>query len=302
MNTQFHFNCDIPEERRHFLRELKTDGVEQLRSYIRESHFTAQQKQVATQWISDYENGLTHEADLRYIIDELKNIEDKFFRKGDILKLSDSLSGKAKGLFTEAEQIASLGLNDDSPILKRLSDAISRATERRNDYYFYRDFLEIKEIIGSIASTIRPSISRKTTFTQAFVSKEIISKLNAHSSKEFDTGRLVRLCEELNSSYSLGNFHACIALTRTILNHVPPIFGQRNFVSVVSKFPNKGSIKQQLEKLEKSTRKIADVILHEAIQERIAPLNEVSIDCKQDLDTLLRECVRKLESLEDSTK
>ena len=110
INTQFHFKCDIPEERRQFLRELKTDGVEQVRFYIRESRFTDQQKQVATQWIADYVNGLTHEADLRYIIDELKNIEDKFFQQGDIKRLSDSLSGRAKGLYTEAEQIASLGV------------------------------------------------------------------------------------------------------------------------------------------------------------------------------------------------
>jgi hypothetical protein len=44
---------------------------------------------------------------------------------------------------------------------------------------------------------------------------------------DFDFQKLIRLCEELNSSYDQGNMYASAMLTRAILDHVPPLFGYK---------------------------------------------------------------------------
>ncbi len=52
-------------------------------------------------------------------------------------------------------------------------------------------------------------------------------------------GRVGRLCGDLNSCLVQGNFLAIAFLVRAILDHIPPVFGCRNFTEVANTFEKK---------------------------------------------------------------
>ena len=57
---------------------------------------------------------------------------------------------------------------------------------------------------------------------------------------DFDFQKLIRLCEELNSSYDQENMYASSMLTRAILDHVPPLFGYKSFIEVANNYSGNG--------------------------------------------------------------
>ncbi len=64
--------------------------------------------------------------------------------------------------------------------------------------------------------------------------------------------RLVRMLEELNDAYELGNFQTCPMLVRMIKDHVPLIFGEPNFSALFNNVSK--SLKRNLEGLENSLK------------------------------------------------
>jgi hypothetical protein len=83
---------------------------------------------------------------------------------------------------------------------------------------------------------------------------------------------------------------------RTILNHVPPIFGSHtSFAQVVGQYGG-ASFKAQMQRLEESSRKIADRFLHQPIRsvESIPVFQEINF--RADLGALLAEVVRLLQA------
>ena len=80
---------------------------------------------------------------------------------------------------------------------------------------------------------------------------------------------------------------------RTLIDHIPPIFGKQNFNEVISQCGNK-SFKESMTHLDKSLRKIADALLHNHIRNKEILPNHTQIDFKADLDILLAEVCRKL--------
>src|SRR6185437_583393 len=72
-----------------------------------------------------------------------------------------------------------------------------------------------------------------------------------------------RICREINSSYAHGNILATALLMRTVLNHVPPVFGNQTFDQVVA---NAGkSLKDSFDHLQSGLRKVADFHAHRKI-------------------------------------
>lgn len=110
----------------------------------------------------------------------------------------------------------------------------------------------------------------------------------------FDFRRLVRFCEELNDNYSRGNCLSVAMIGRSILNHVPPLFGFLTFNEVANNYGSK-SFKKSMNHLNNSLRNIADSFLHDTIRKResLPTLNQV--DFRQDMDVLLGEIVRGTE-------
>lgn len=122
-----------------------------------------------------------------------------------------------------------------------------------------------------------------------------ISELADVKSKDFDLRKLVALCEELNAAHKSGSSHSSVMLVRAIIDHVPPIFGCKNFKEVANNYSGGGgSFKSSMANLDKSSRKIADRYLHTHVRKKETLPTIKQVDFSNDLDVLLSEVVRVL--------
>ena len=124
-----------------------------------------------------------------------------------------------------------------------------------------------------------------------FVHLDRLKELESIKSTEYDLGRLYRLCEELNDNYKRGNYLSVAMLGRSILDHVPPLFGMKTFNEVANNYGGK-SFKKAMQHLNTTMRSIADIYLHETIRVKESLPNENQVNFSQDLDVLLSEIVR----------
>jgi hypothetical protein len=132
-----------------------------------------------------------------------------------------------------------------------------------------------------------------TKDTPAYVDKGRIEELASIGSTTFDLVKLIRLCEELNTNYAAGNYYSMIMLTRSILDHVPPIFAAKSFAEVASQIKGK-SKKDLLQRLEQTSRKLADIHLHQQIRKKEALPNPTQINFSSELDILFSEIIHEL--------
>jgi hypothetical protein len=140
-----------------------------------------------------------------------------------------------------------------------------------------------------------PTSAILTNSAKLFISSERIKELESLNSSKFELKKLIVLCKELNICHKDACWYAVIALTRTILNYVPPIFGQPNFESVVAQYNGK-SLHKVLEKLQVTTKNIADHHLHEQAKQNEALLVEQQVSFGHELDVLLNEITKKLKN------
>lgn len=92
------------------------------------------------------------------------------------------------------------------------------------------------------------------------INPDLIGRLAKMESNRVDVASLVRMCREVNSSHAHGNVLATVLVMRTILNHVPPVFGYEAFGQVVANVGK--SLKESFDHLEKGLRKVADFHTH----------------------------------------
>lgn len=127
-----------------------------------------------------------------------------------------------------------------------------------------------------------------------YVSEERINELSLISGK-FDLSRLIYICKELNIGYQSGQIYALPLLVRCILDHIPPIFGCKNFKEVANNYPERTkSFRDSAKHLEESSRKIGDSFLHTQIRQSESLPNSIQVDFRQSLDVVLGEVVRIL--------
>ena len=126
-----------------------------------------------------------------------------------------------------------------------------------------------------------------------FIADSRIDELRKLSSPDFDFQKLIRLCEELNSSYENGNYYATAMITRGVLDHVPPLFGHATFTQVASSYSGGGrSFKEAMQHLDGAARKVSDGHLHMPIRKSETLPTPQQVGCGQQLDVLLGEIVR----------
>lgn len=95
------------------------------------------------------------------------------------------------------------------------------------------------------------------------VDPQLVSQIAELEVSSVDLLFLARICREINSSYAHGNILATALLMRTVLNHVPPVFGNQTFDQVVA---NAGkSLKDSFDHLQSGLRKVADFHAHRKI-------------------------------------
>lgn len=125
-----------------------------------------------------------------------------------------------------------------------------------------------------------------------FIHPDRIQELEQLDHDDFDFRKLVQLCRELTDNYDNGNYLSVTMLGRSIMNHVPPIFGFTTFNEVASNH-GKQSFKKSMSNLNASLKNIADSYLHDPIRKRETLPNATQVNFSQDMDVLLAEVVRK---------
>jgi hypothetical protein len=127
-----------------------------------------------------------------------------------------------------------------------------------------------------------------------YVSLTRLSELRLVSNGKYDLVKLVRLAEELNTAYRNECVISCAMLSRAIVDHVPPIFGAKNFDAVAESYPWSKSNKALIKKLNESMRNIADQHLHGQIREKEVLPSVAQVVFSSELDVLLSEVERIL--------
>lgn len=126
----------------------------------------------------------------------------------------------------------------------------------------------------------------------SFIAETRLAELRVLST-QFDFQKLVRFCDELNVAYSKGCYLATIMLTRGLLDHIPPIFGKRNFSEVANNYGGR-SFKETMQRLDTAARAIADAHLHVQIRStEILPVAQ-QVNFAAEVDVLLAEIVRTM--------
>ena len=129
---------------------------------------------------------------------------------------------------------------------------------------------------------------------EIFIDPERLSQLRSAKTINYDLSRLVRLCEEIDVAFAQGCYHAVAMLTRSILDHIPPIFGAKSFAEVANGYSGSRSFKEIAQHLDNSSRKIADALLHTQIRKSESLPTRTQVDERQSIDFVLAEVVRVL--------
>lgn len=132
-----------------------------------------------------------------------------------------------------------------------------------------------------------------------FIDKIRFTELKKIKSNVYDLSRLIRMCEEVNDAFSRENYISTVALVRSIIDHVPPIFACKNFQEIANNYKGAKSFKESMLHLDNSSRKIADSHLHIQIRKKEILPTKTQVNFSNDLDVLLGEVVRIL--CKDST-
>ncbi|MCC5034816.1 hypothetical protein DMH02_016715 [Streptomyces sp. WAC 00631] len=107
--------------------------------------------------------------------------------------------------------------------------------------------------------------------------------------------KLIALCQELNDNYVARNPYACAALTRAVLDHIPPVFGHKDFKQVAAhhSFAVQRTDKAHAQKLT-AFKDIADDALHRPISTAIPGIAMGDLPEPARLNAILQEVARLL--------
>ncbi len=152
---------------------------------------------------------------------------------------------------------------------------------------------ELKHKVDFLINQIELLPDPKDSIELEYVNLGRLEELKRINSKDFDLTRLLRICEELNIASLNGNSYSVIMLVRSIIDHIPPIFGKPSFQEVANNHGSK-SFKDSMTRLDTSSRKIADSALHQHVRKKEVLPNKTQVNFSNDLDVLLGEIVRLL--------
>jgi hypothetical protein len=170
------------------------------------------------------------------------------------------------------------------------------ASEQELEQEFISGLDDAKTVLESLIQEIDEySLEEKNSIIDKYyVDPERIDELKSINNSNFDLVKLIRTCEELNICFRNRCFLSVVMLVRSIIDHVPPVFGVNGFVEVANNSNGTKSFKQSMQNLSNSSRKIADAHLHTQIRNKESLPNQVQVDFSNDLDVLLGEIVRIL--------
>ncbi|MEV7535462.1 hypothetical protein [Streptomyces hydrogenans] len=128
-----------------------------------------------------------------------------------------------------------------------------------------------------------------------YLDAELLADLeDAAQNTQWKIGKLLALCHELNSNHAAQNPYACVALVRAITDHIPPIFGHKDFAQVAA---NHSFSMQRTDKAHAKYLAEFKDIAHDALHRPIGP--SVHIHTMDDVPapTRLRAVLHELVTL-----
>jgi hypothetical protein len=130
---------------------------------------------------------------------------------------------------------------------------------------------------------------------ESYVSSAVLSQLRSVAATPlFDLTKLIALAEELDGTYRAGYAYAPHAVLRGILDHIPPIFGQKGFAAVVNNHAwSTAADRKYMRRLE-AFRDQADDALHRQVTRAADVLRSEDMPPAVWVNSLLRECCNQL--------
>ncbi len=161
---------------------------------------------------------------------------------------------------------------------------------------FNTDCIVALEGIGGALSSQRgtANVSSAPPEGPVFVDQQRLDELRAIESKDFDLARLIRMCEESNRCYDQECYHAVAMLTRAIVDHVPPIFGYKDFTQFANNYGGAPAFQKCMKQLDTTSRQIANLRLHAQVRRKELLPTQVEVNSSKELDLLLSEIILKL--------
>lgn len=166
---------------------------------------------------------------------------------------------------------------------------------RRRDNFISSATSVLASIKKAEATLQAPKMPPPVHPAERLIAPSRIVELRTCAPTNLDFTKLIRMCEEANANYEAGNYYAVAMLTRSIINHVPPVLGFNTFKEVANNYGGpKGAIsfKRTMKHLDDASRKIADAHLHETMRASEVLPTAQQVNCTQQLDVLLGEIVR----------
>ena len=239
-------------------------------------------------------------GELAGIIDDVKGIESRFRRTSKSISLTTEDETTFRALVTDVLAIYELAMGKENRFSRELvllvnsySGGLSGGPSLvavQGAHKLMEAALRQIHRIQAVAPPVTPPPIHP--FRPPYVDSTRIDELRSLPRAEWDLTRLIRMLEELNDAYERGNFQTVPMLVRAIKDHVPPIFGESNFVGVFNNSTK--SLKGNLERLENSLKHIADGQLHMQIRSSEVLPTDSQVDFRSDLAVLLAEIVRRL--------
>lgn len=147
------------------------------------------------------------------------------------------------------------------------------------------------ELIFEEDLLLKKLLKRKSN-NNHFINPDRLTELKSTTNSDFDLAKLIRFCEELDEAFLNENYLSVGMLIRGIIDHIPPLFGCKNFSEVSNNYNGSKSFKKSMEHLNVSLRNISDSYLHTHIRKKETLPNKTQIDFSRDMDVLLSEIIR----------
>jgi len=241
------------------------------------------------------------------MIDELNGIADDmagllplFVNGGNIsgLYLPTNHAATFKALAIDAKSIIDQELGLANEYSLNLLHAVNSGAGGFIGGPSYASVEEASQIVRAAVRAMerkRRIPTQLTPPTKSYVDPARVLALQSIGNGPWDFARLIELCREINISAANRCHLSTAMLLRTIINHVPPVFGFATFAEVANQYggaKSQKSFKASMLRLETSSRNIADMHLHSPIRAREDVPTAVQVDFAADLDVLLGEIVR----------
>ncbi|MEU2748105.1 hypothetical protein ABZ613_17765 [Streptomyces collinus] len=128
-----------------------------------------------------------------------------------------------------------------------------------------------------------------------YVNEDLIKELeDKQGQTRLSPDKLVQLMRELNACFRDGHAYACHALVRAIIDHVPPILGQKSFQAAASNYawPTEADRKYAKKLLEFKNQ--ADDVMHRQIRISRGVITMHDVPLSSYINALLRVCIDQL--------